>query len=96
MTYDNMTLYLRGWHIHAPGDHTVSGIRSKAELHLVHADAQGNDRAVAAIRVDPGNSNSTWFEQLPRPLIGFNELTTEETLRIDMSSAINAINNFAE
>ena len=35
MEMDNETLYLTGWHIHAPADHTVGGDRSKAELHYV-------------------------------------------------------------
>jgi len=32
---DNETLYMTGWHIHAPADHVVGGDRSKAELHFV-------------------------------------------------------------
>lgn len=68
----NETVYLASWHIHAPADHTVQGDRSKAELHFVHADAEGHERAVLAIRIDPGNSNSTFFNQLP-PMIGFNQ-----------------------
>ncbi len=35
MVVDGETLYMTGWHIHAPADHTVSGDRSKAELHYV-------------------------------------------------------------
>lgn len=35
MEFDNQTLYCRGWHIHAPADHSVGGDRSKAELHYV-------------------------------------------------------------
>ncbi|EWC46438.1 hypothetical protein DRE_04381 [Drechslerella stenobrocha 248] len=63
----NETVYLRGWHIHAPADHTVEGHRSRAELHMVHVDAKGKPRAVLAIRIDPGscNSRSRFFEDLP-------------------------------
>lgn len=96
MQFDNETVYLRGWHIHAPADHTVNGVRAKAELHLVHSDSNGKARAVVAIRLDPGNTNGTWFSQLPRPLIGFNELATEQSLTIDMSLALGAVNNLSE
>ena len=69
MTYDNTTLYLKGLHIHSPADHSVQGDRSKAELHLVHADASGKERGVIAIRIDPGNADSLFFSQM----LGFNE-----------------------
>jgi carbonic anhydrase len=63
MTFDNETVYLKGWHIHSPADHSVQGDRSKAELHLVHANADGVEKAVVAIRVDPGNAPSAFFSQ---------------------------------
>ncbi|KAL3426803.1 carbonic anhydrase [Phlyctema vagabunda] len=96
VTYDNETLYLKGWHIHAPADHSVQGDRSKAELHFVHGDAAGNDRAVFAMRIDPGNrfTTSTFvkqFESIP----SFNNATTiPKTL--DMSLALAEVNNFNE
>jgi carbonic anhydrase len=62
-TFDNETVYLKGWHIHAPADHSVDGIKSRAELHLVHADAAGVERAVLAIRMDPGTSDSPFVAQ---------------------------------
>ena len=71
--FDNETVYLRGWHIHSPGDHTVGGARSKAEMHFVHANAAGEDRAVLAFRLDPGNAPNDFFTQLPA-LIGFRDL----------------------
>ncbi|PQE18816.1 carbonic anhydrase protein [Rutstroemia sp. NJR-2017a WRK4] len=70
LSYDNTTLYLQSWHIHAPADHTVSGDRSKAELHLVHADASGVARAVVGFLVDPvayndsSAADSAWFASL--------------------------------
>jgi carbonic anhydrase len=67
MTYDNETLYLKGWHIHSSADHTVQFDRSKAELHLVHADAKGIERGVVAIRIDPGNYDSPFFSQFLSP-----------------------------
>ena len=31
LTYDNTTVYLIGWHIHTPADHTVAASRARAE-----------------------------------------------------------------
>ncbi|KAF3022045.1 hypothetical protein E8E14_013014 [Neopestalotiopsis sp. 37M] len=53
MSYDNETVYLVGWHIHAPADHIVDGVRSHAELHFVHVDAEGHEKAVVGFRIDP-------------------------------------------
>lgn len=80
-SFDNETVYLKGWHIHSPADHTVERHRSRAELHLVHVNAQGKERAVLAIRLDPGNKPNSFLDQLP-PMIGFNEtdVTQETTL----------------
>ena len=92
----NETVYLASWHIHSPADHTVQGDRSKAELHLVHADAEGHPRAVMAIRIDPGNSDSQFFGQLPE-MIGFNA-TEEHRLQVplDVTQALGEVNNFAD
>lgn len=65
MTFDNETVWLKGWHVHAPADHSVQGDRSKAELHLVHTDAEGDEKAVVAMRIDPGNAESAFFAQFP-------------------------------
>ena len=65
MKWDNETAYLKGWHIHAPADHSVSGDRSKAEMHLVHVNSEGEEAAVVAIRLDPGTSTMPFFAQLP-------------------------------
>lgn len=66
LLWDNETAYLIGWHIHAPADHTVGGDRSKAEMHLVHVDEEGEEVAVLAIRLDPGSSEMPFFSQLPK------------------------------
>ncbi|CAL3967346.1 unnamed protein product [Diplocarpon coronariae] len=63
MKYDDTTLYLKGLHIHSPADHSISGDRAKAELHLVHADASGAPKGVIAILIDPGNADSAFFSQ---------------------------------
>lgn len=46
MTYNNGTLYTKGWHIHSPADHSVQNDRSKAQLHLVHADSSEIERGL--------------------------------------------------
>ncbi|KAI4633154.1 hypothetical protein J4E80_000517 [Alternaria sp. BMP 0032] len=94
-TYDNETVYLKGWHIHAPADHSVGGDRSKAELHLVHVDAEGHEAAVMAIRLDPGNSNSTFFEQLPS-MIGYTEMGVEEPTTMDFAPLLESVLYFNE
>ncbi|KAH7128904.1 carbonic anhydrase [Dactylonectria macrodidyma] len=86
ITYDNETVYLAGWHIHSPADHSVGGDRSKAEMHFVHVDAEGHEKAVLAFRLDPGNRDNAFFSQLP-PSIGFNETekTTETSLNHNLA-----------
>lgn len=94
-TYDNDTVYLKGWHIHAPADHSVGGDRSKAELHLVHVDASGHEAAVMAIRLDPGNFNSTFFSQLPS-MIGFDEMDIVTPTTMEMESLLQGVLFFNE
>jgi carbonic anhydrase len=92
----NETATLKGWHIHAPADHTVQGDRSKAELHMVFGDAKGADRAVFAFRIDPGNTESKFFEQLP-PMISFRDKTKQVmNTSIQNRLAISEVNAFAE
>lgn len=95
MTFDNETLYLRGWHLHAPADHSVGGARSKAELHMVHVNEEGEEGAVLAIRLDPGVSPSRFFNQLP-PMIGFNDTTQIMGVDINPRLALDAVNEFNE
>ena len=71
------TVYLVSWHVHTPADHSVQGDRSKAELHLVHVDKNGRERAVLAIRIDPGvSSYSSFFAQALREVGDFKEMWT--------------------
>jgi carbonic anhydrase len=93
--YDEETVYLKGWHIHAPADHSVGGDRSKAELHLVHVDAEGHEAAVMAIRLDPGNFDSPFFSQLPE-MIGFNNMGTIEPATLSLEPALQAVQYFNE
>ncbi len=42
------TFELKSAHLHSPSEHRIDGVNFEAELHLVHADADGN-LAVAAV-----------------------------------------------
>lgn len=94
-TYDGKTLYLKGWHIHSPADHSVGGDRSKAEIHFVHVDSSDHEAAVLAIRLDPGNFNSTFFDQLPA-MIPFTEPDTQEPIEMDLRPALDSVLYFNE
>ncbi|KAF3053147.1 hypothetical protein E8E11_010857 [Didymella keratinophila] len=75
LKFDEEEVFLFGWHIHSPADHTVDGYRSKSEMHVVHANAEGKPRAVVAIRIDPGKAPSAFLTSFPAQFIGFNETT---------------------
>ncbi|KAF3933728.1 Nectarin-2 [Dactylella cylindrospora] len=90
------TVYLSGWHLHAPADHSVGGDKSKAELHYVHVNATGSPRAVLAFRIDPGNTHSSFFSHLP-PLVRFNDnRTTTEMEDFNPTLALEEVNFFHE
>ncbi|KAF2418997.1 carbonic anhydrase [Tothia fuscella] len=91
----NETAYLKGWHIHSPADHSVQADRSKAELHFVYGDASGADRAVFAFRVDPGNTRSAFFDQLPA-MISFREKKRQIPISMDLELALEEVNHFSE
>lgn len=93
--YDNKTVYMVGWHIHSPADHTVGGDRSKSEMHFVHVDAEGHEAAVLAFRLDPGNTDNDFLAQLP-PMIGFNETGTEQEVTMDLGLALASVVHFNE
>lgn len=95
--FDNTTAYLKGWHIHAPADHSVQGQRSKAELHLVMADANAKEVAVLAIRIDPGNVNifSTFLGQFASNTPSFDDATTIPAT-MNVASALAEAGNFGE
>ncbi|KAK5097026.1 hypothetical protein LTS08_007046 [Lithohypha guttulata] len=95
MTVDGERMYMTGWHIHSPADHTVGGDRSKAEIHYVHYTADGHERAVVAIRLDPGREDSPFFAQFP-PAIHFNDTSAIQNLDMDPMQAIREVSNFSE
>ncbi|KAF4449288.1 Carbonic anhydrase [Fusarium austroafricanum] len=94
-SFDNETVYLKGWHIHAPADHTVEGHRTRAELHLVHVTEKGDPRAVLAIRLDPGNKANAFLESLPK-MIGFNETEVTEKATLNHKLLLESVNYFDE
>ncbi|CAG8956245.1 hypothetical protein HYFRA_00003625 [Hymenoscyphus fraxineus] len=97
VTFDNQTVYFQGWHIHAPADHSVQGVRSKAELHLVHANAYNKTSAVVAILIDPGNVESAFASQfLKAPCPSFNSTDSVPVPNMDLSLAIQEAGNFTE
>ncbi|EPS41114.1 hypothetical protein H072_4971 [Dactylellina haptotyla CBS 200.50] len=91
----NETVYLTGWHIHAPADHTVQGDRSKAELHFVHVDKSGKARAVVAFRIDPGSSPSALFTHLP-DLIRWKDKSSKTTFDFNPTLALKEVNYLNE
>lgn len=103
-TFDDETVYLKGWHIHAPADHSIQGLRPKAELHLVHGDATGKERAVLAIQIDPATDPSAFVAQFEGGTSGsaaaslvpnFDDLTTTPTT-MNVLSALQEANMFSE
>ncbi|KAK3052733.1 hypothetical protein LTR09_006216 [Extremus antarcticus] len=93
----NETAYLVSWHIHSPADHSVQQDRSKAELHFVHVDAQGHERAVLAMRMDPGlQTTSDFVDQFPSSFPNFNDTDTQIADEIDLSLALDEVLHFNE
>lgn len=87
------TVYMSAWHIHAPGEHTVNGERTRAEMHFVHVTAEGKPRAVLALRIDPGTQDSEFFRQLP-PLISHTETGKHVNATVNIGLALDEVNRF--
>lgn len=96
LSFDNETVYLSGWHIHTPADHTVNMFRARAELHLVHVDAQGKERAVVAILMDPGKENSTFVDQFPTPFIKFDNKARQVQTSMALKDVLMSASNLKE
>ncbi|ORY86112.1 alpha carbonic anhydrase [Protomyces lactucae-debilis] len=94
LSFDNETVYLAGWHVHSPADHSVSGKRAKAELHLVHKNAAGKERAVVAIRIDPSTRPSTFFTMLGNVFPGFED-RTRSNATVDLSQLISEVDRLS-
>ncbi|GME65023.1 hypothetical protein GTA08_BOTSDO02703 [Neofusicoccum parvum] len=100
MQVDNTTVYMTGWHIHAPGDHMVDGDRTKAELHFVHVDAEGHEKAVLGFLMDPAmdtaTANSTWVDQFPSFLPTFNETDRQLAMDMQFDMALDEVDRFSQ
>jgi carbonic anhydrase len=64
-------------------------------MHFVHVNAEGHEAAVLAFRLDPGNSNSTFFNQFPG-MIGFNEVGVQQQMEVDLNLALASVLHFNE
>jgi carbonic anhydrase len=105
-TFDNETIYLKGWHIHTPADHSVDHVKARAELHLVHADATGHERAVLAILMDARASDSPFVAQFisainstspdDTKLPNFDSQNRVPKYNMDVSLALEEAGNFDE
>lgn len=93
----NETVFLVGWHIHAPADHVVNGVRSKAEMHLVHVNAEGEPRAVVAVRMHPGPKASEFVASLPDPLIHFGDAATlQMEATVNMAQVLGEVDQLSQ
>ncbi|KAK3679568.1 hypothetical protein LTR37_021406 [Vermiconidia calcicola] len=91
----NETVYMTGWHIHSPADHTINGDRSRSELHYVHVDEEGHERVVLAILLDPSNDASPFFSQLP-DMVSFNETGTQVPAAMNLRLALEEVGDLSE
>ena len=68
ITIDNITFELKQFHLHAPSEHRINGESFPMEVHLVHADKNGN-LAVIGIMVKEGAANpmlTALWKKMPR------------------------------
>ncbi|OJD35135.1 carbonic anhydrase [Diplodia corticola] len=102
MEYDNHTVYMTGWHIHAPADHRIDGESPKAELHFVHVDAKGKEKAVLGFMMDPAGDlegttyNSSWVDQLPTTMLHFGETHRQLAMPMRFDLALDEVKGFEE
>ncbi len=98
LKFDDRTVYLSGWHIHFPSEHSINGVRSRAELHMVHVDENGKPASVVGIRIDPSpesGHSSAFFKQLPS-FPGFNDTGLVEGVMISPIKAIEEVGDGEE
>lgn len=72
--------------MHFPSEHQFDGRRTKAELHLVHADASGKPASVIGILVDTG-AHSPAISAVPK-LPGPDDTTVTHNVRLNAWLAI--------
>ncbi len=68
ITIDGTEYALKQFHFHHPSEHTIEGVTYPMEMHLVHADANGN-LAVVGIMIKEGEADNAAlapvFENMP-------------------------------
>lgn len=68
ISYRGTTYVLEQFHLHTPGEHTVSGITYPMELHLVHEDSATGKLAVVGVLFVAGAENpflAQFIDKLP-------------------------------
>ena len=78
-----------------PADHTVGGDRSKAELHMVHVNAEGHETAVLAIRLDPGSHENPFFSQLPA-MVSYRDIKPVKDVKMNMDLILASTGHFSD
>jgi carbonic anhydrase len=94
-TFDGQEVFNIGWHIHAPSEHLVDGVRSRAEIHMVHVTAEEHEAAVIGIRVGVGPTESAFIKQLG-PMIHYNDTSQIEGLQVNLRLAIDEVGGVQE
>ena len=98
MKFDDQTVFLKGWHIHFPSEHLVDGVRSRAEMHLVHVDAAGEPKSVVGVRIEPSSNvdaGSAYLDELPENLIHFNDTSEIEGIMTNPMSIIDEVDGLS-
>jgi len=83
---------LKQFHFHAPSENRIEGKSYPMEMHLVHADKEGN-LAVVAVMITEGGENATLakiWEQMPEQAGGKEELQE----RISVKGLLPASNDY--
>ncbi len=63
ITVDGHQYDLKQFHFHHPSEHTIAGVTYPLEMHLVHADADGN-LAVVGVLIQEGAGDNAAFDSV--------------------------------
>lgn len=63
ITVDGTEYFLKQFHFHHPSEHTLAGVVYPMEMHLVHADADGN-LAVVGVMIREGAADNAAFDSV--------------------------------
>lgn len=79
ITVDGTTYNLLQFHFHLPSEHTIDGEYFAMELHLVHADADGNLAVVGVMLAEEMEDNDAYAELWANAPTEEGEVTVEGT-----------------